>query len=991
MESPMPRTKCAPSRSLPPLLRSQHASTAGSRSQVPRDRLIRSSLFAALLLALLPTLPNVGSGSLPNLTGELTAQVPAPGALGSEATSRGETGILLGRITAAISRENLQGASLRVVGTGRTAESDGNGSYRFLDIPQGEYELSVRYLGLDSQTRRITIRAGQITTADFSLNSDVFRLESVTVEGQVAGQAAALNQQRTAPNIRDVASRDALARVRDGQIGEAVNSLPGVYMNLEILSPTRPVVRGLGDSFNSVTVDGIRLGDQSGGRSTRIRYYPGEIVGQVEVIKAVTPDMEGDAIGGTVNLVSRRAIEQSRRTFTLGAGGSYNNIQENFNRQLNFTFGDRFGPEGRLGIFATANLYEVSQGYPQLSTGYAVNDADEFRITSLNANERIENQSRTMNWGLTTDYQLSPRTLVSLRGSFLKDARKLEDYRAIYTLGTLESSDAEGAVYRNGRIDLTRALRHPVSGSQVYGAQIRHDFGATELDYRVAYAQATNSYDRTFFPTVRATGIDFAYDRSVRDFPALTIRNGFDLNDPANYSHQQVQRTQAPSKDREYSADLNLRRGFEAFQGTSYLKTGARAKFRNFTIGDDDAGYYNYVGNRPASSFLEEFQMGRPFMPAGGGRILFPRINPALDNGQSYEELFRSDPSSFARQDNRSDVLLANRNTSFDEDILASYIMGGAQLGRMGILAGVRLEHTSFEGRANQVTTGGGAVVGITPITNDSRYTNVLPGVHLTWSHTENLLIRGSVNGTLSRPNGRSMQPVRTVNEDARTVNDGNPDLTVTRSNNLDLSLEYYIRPLGLASVGVFHKRIDGFYASSRETLSDGDFAGYDLIMPAMGTGGEISGIELGWQQRLEFLPGPLSDMGFMVNATFINADGRYPNRPDVRLPFTNTSRRLLNTNLYYARGPLDARVLYNWRDRYLTSVGNRPALDRYEDSRGTLDLLLSWRVYERTRVNLDWKNITNSPVRTYQGSRENPTALRHFDYALIFGLSIDL
>ncbi len=917
------------------------------------------------------------------------AQDRSPGPTGT--ASGQEVGMLQGRITTTFSGENLQGASLRIVGTGRTAESDGQGLYRFLDVPVGEHELAIRYLGLDSQTRTVTVRTGQVTTVDFALNSDIFELASVTVEAQVGGQAAALNQQRTAPNIRDVASRDALARVRDGQIGEAVNTLPGVYMNLEILSPTRPVVRGLGDSFNSVTVDGIRLGDQSGGRSTRIRYYPGEIVGQVEVIKAVTPDMEGDAIGGTVNLVSRRAIEQTRRTFTVGTGGSYNNIQENFNRQANLTFGDRFGADGRLGVFLTANLYEVSQGYPQLSTGYAVNDADEFRITAVTANERIENRSRTMNWGLTTDYQITPHTLLSLRGSYLRDARRLEDYRAIYTLGTLESFDANSGVYRNGRIDLTRALRYPVSGSQVYGAQVRHDFGATALDYRVAYAQATNSYDRTFFPTVRANGVDFTYDRTLRDFPALSVRNGVDQNDPGNYVHQQVQRPQAPSKDAEYSADLNLRRGFEAFQGTSYLKTGARGKFRRFTIGDDDAGYYNYVGGLPVSAFLDEFRTARPFMPAGGGRVLFPRINPSINDGSSYEDLFFSDPSAFARQENRSDILLANRNTSFQEDIVAGYLMGGAQFGRMGLLGGVRVEHTSFQGEANQVTTEQGAVVDVTPVTNTSSYTNLLPGVHLTWSHTENLLVRGSVNRTLARPNGRSMQPVRTVNEDSRTLNDGNPDLSVTSSTNLDVSLEYYIRPLGLASVGVFHKRIDGFYTSSRETLGTGTYAGYDLVMPAMGTGGEITGVELGWQQRMEFLPGPLADMGFMVNATFLDADGRYPNRPDERLAFTNTARRLLNANLYYARGPLDSRILYNWRDRYLTSVGNRPALDRYEDSRGTLDFLVSWRFNDRMRANLDWKNITNSPIRTYQGSRENPTALRYFDYAVIFGVSIEL
>jgi len=913
------------------------------------------------------------------------AVFPAGDALGQESPS----GTIRGRVSGQVSGEYLRGASVSLAGTRLSAETDGEGFYRISGVPIGGYTVNVRYLGLDAQTRDVTVAAGQVLTVDFNLASDVFELSGISVAVQVGGQAAALNQQRTAENIKDVVSRDALARVRDGQIGEALNALPGVYMNLEILSPTRPVVRGLGDAFNSVTVDGIRLGDQSGGRSTRLRYYPGEIVGQVEVVKAVTPDMEGDAIGGSVNLVSRRAIEQSERTLTFGGGGSYNNIQENFNRQLNLAYGDRFLSDGRLGIFVTGNLYEVSQGYPQLSTSYAVDDQDRFRITSLTANERIENRSRTVNWGLTTDYRLSDRTILSLRGSYLRDARKLEDYRSTFTLGTLQSFTEDGGAYRNGRIDLNRQLRHPVSGSQVYGAQVTHTFDRLTVDYRAAYSEATNTYDRTFFPIVRtASNIDFAYDRTARDFPSLRITNGVNPEDPARYSHVEVQRTQAPSKDSEYSLDFNLRRAFSAFGGSSYIKTGGRAKFRSFDIGDDDAGYYRYIGSLPVSSFLETANVD-PFMKRSGGRILFPRLNPSIGSG-SYEELFFSQPSQFEVLKNRTDVLLANRTTSFEENILAGYLMGGARFGAIGVLGGVRVEQTAFRGRANQVTTVAGTVTGITPVENDQDYTNVLPGVHLTWNASDNLLVRGSVNRTLARPNGRSMQPVQTINEDTRRVSDGNPDLTVTTSNNFDLSVEYYIRPLGLASVGIFRKNIDGFYTSRTTAITTGPLAGYDLTTPAMGAGGEIQGIELGWQQRLGFLPGPLGDLGVTVNGTFLEADGRYPNRPDEVLPFSDTSKRLFNANLYYARGGVDARILYNWRDRYLTSVGGRPALDRYEDSRGTLDLLLSYRLVDRFRVNLDWKNITDSPIRTYQGARENPTSLRFFDYALIFGLSID-
>jgi len=900
-----------------------------------------------------------------------------------------DTGTIRGQVQSLATGELLRGAAIRLEGTNRVVFTDGRGLFRLNRVPVGSQTVTVEYLGLEGQERRVDVNAGAEVVVNFDLETQFFQLAEISVEAQMGGQAAALNRQRIAQNIRNVVSRDALARVRDGQIGEALQALPGVYMSLEILSPTRPVVRGISREFNSVTVDGIRLDDVYGPRTGSTRYYPGEVVGEVEVIKAVTPDMEGDAIGGTVNLISRRAIDLPSREFRVGLGGSYNNIQSNFNRQFNVSFGDRFLDDGRLAVLFTGNAYEVNQGYPQVTTSYAVNDADQFRIQNMNVFERLEEGSRTVNWALITDYRLSDRSVLSFRGSLLRDARRLEDWRSTFNLGSVISFDEDNARYQGGRVDLFRQFRHPVSGTQVYGLRMEHELEDLTIDYRVAYALGTNSYDRTFFPFVRGNGVDFSYDRSIRDFPSLSIENGFDLNDPDNYEHFEIRRTQAPRRDREYSADFNLRRDFSDRSFSPYLKTGARVKYRRTNRGDQDAGYYNYSGDLPVSAFMREFP-DQNFMPRSNGRILFPRINPSFEGEITYENLFFNRPDQFSRQDNRSDLLLANRVTDKTETIVASYLMGGFRAGRLDGLGGVRIEHTDFLGRANEVITEGGAIVALTPTRYDTRYTNILPGIHLNFRQSEDLLLRGSVNRTLARPDPRRMQPARTVNDDTQRITDGNPDLSVTSSTNFDLSLEYYIRPLGMASVGVFFKDIDGFYSSVTETVQDGPFAGYDLVRPSMGDGGQIYGVELSWQQRLNFLPAPFDDLGTMVNATFLSADGRYPNRPDEKLTFPQTSTRLFNANLYYARGALDARILYNWRDRYLTGVGSRPALDRYEDSRGTLDLLVSYRFMDRFSVNMDWKNITDSPIRAYQGSRENPTSIRYFDYSLIMGISVD-
>jgi outer membrane receptor protein involved in Fe transport len=173
--------------------------------------------------------------------------------------------------------------------------------------------------------------------------------------------------------------------------------------------------------------------------------------------------------------------------------------------------------------------------------------------------------------------------------------------------------------------------------------------------------------------------------------------------------------------------------------------------------------------------------------------------------------------------------------------------------------------------------------------------------------------------------------------------------------------------------------------------VQSGEFAGYDLERPELGTGGRIKGVELDWQQRLTFLPGFLSGFGIGSNYTFIEAEGSYPNRPGVRLPFIDTAKRIGNFNLFYARGRLDLRAFLNYRGPYLNGVGARPALDVYEDERTTLSLFGKYRVSEKITLYLDANNVTDSPKRSYQGDPSNPRAVRYYDWALNFRVSYRL
>jgi TonB-dependent receptor len=234
------------------------------------------------------------------------------------------------------------------------------------------------------------------------------------------------------------------------------------------------------------------------------------------------------------------------------------------------------------------------------------------------------------------------------------------------------------------------------------------------------------------------------------------------------------------------------------------------------------------------------------------------------------------------------------------------------------------------------------------------------------------------------------MLPSRRVDDDARTLTDGNPNLDVTEADNIDVSLEYYLKPLGVISVGAFRKSIDGFYFTTASTVVGGEYDGYRLSRVEMGRGGKVSGLEVEWQQRLSFLPGAWGGLGFGANHTWLDATGRYPTRPSDNLTFIGTAKRTGNFNLSYVRRGLDLRLFYNLRGDYLSSVGARRALDIYEKERATLDFSAKYRFTRRLSAYANVKNLTDAPKITYQGSRSNPTGVRYYDFSVNFGVTRD-
>lgn len=898
------------------------------------------------------------------------------------------TGSVRGVVTNEATRAFIEGATVTLdVTPARTAITDSQGAFFLGGLPSGTFRLRIESAGSSPLELSVTVGAGAAQMLTIAMKSEIVSLQPVMVTAQAEGQAQSLNLQKAADNMRNVVSEDALANSRLGEVGEALQSIPGVYLEASTHQPARAFVRGLASEFNSVTFDGVRIGTWQGTRDAQVGGFPAENLSRVEVMKSVTPDQEGDSIGGSINLVSKRAFDLRERQLRLTLGGSYNNQQQNWDKQVGLDYGDRFGAQQRLGVFSSINYYRTDRAYHNSAQAYQVSAADVFNISTNTLLDRIEKGSWKLKYTGSVDYKLSDATVLSLRGLYSDDRRYLADYRAIYRPGTRANITPDSASANNGRIDVDRQYREPETINYQISLNLEHTRDLWKLDSAVGFTRITNTYSETMTPLMNFNGVNLAYDRSTRDFPLWTITNGIDITNPARLTLSTITRNQFDSFNNGWNLSANAKRELVTLPFKASIKAGVRARLGYWQQDVADQGTWNYTGPMTAAQFSTTYVNDR-FLRQAGGRVRMPTVFPDI---HKFIDVFYDRRAEFTRQDNASDLLLARSKKGFEENIYATYLMGTARFGHLTVITGARIEQTDFNGWAHQVSTPGGILRSITRVETNTDSTDVLPSLNLIYWATPQLQFRAAVTKTIARPNPQDVLPVRTINDTNFTITDGNPDLEVTQSTNYDFGASYYLKPIGVVSAALFQKEIEGFYVDETETIQAGEFRGYQLTHPSMGTGGRIKGLELDLQKRLTFLPGILSGLGIGANHTWLDAEGSYPNRPGVKLPFTGSAKRNWNINVFYARGPIDLRVFVNDRSPYLTSVGARRALDQYEDERRTVSFFAKYKLNRNLTFNVDVNNITDSAKRGYQGDPSNPLSVRYYDWAVNFRVGISL
>ncbi len=929
-----------------------------------------------------------------------------------------DNGLIAGRVSDAATGRSLQGAVVRVRGTSAVTSTDATGRYRLTGLPPGEVRLEIEYVGLDHFERSVTLPAGATLSVDATLENKALRMEAFTVAESARGQALAINQQKTASGLVNIVSEETFNTNLGGNLGYTLQQLPGLSVTEgEDGEPAGVNIRGLEAKYNSVQVDGNRMPASGNSRAFSIGQLNADAVSNIEVVKAATPDRDGDALGGIINVISRSAFQRDGRTLEFTTGGLYYDLREKWNYQASLNYLDIFsvgGGQKNLGVSLNLAWAESSRDYDNLDKDYAVLQPQFEPALGLTAPlyfhtnaapQTNYRESTSLGANLALDYRAGPDTTLYLRPFYRFNQVDAEKPRARYYVNANHNFNAATgtksiaeATYNTGR-SVASALnelryQNDVSSTDndAFGASLggRHQIGHTTLTFDLFRSDNISNRDRSLAYVIRNQGYQFGYDQTTRWKPVYTILNAKDPYDVAAISRGDLTLSPRDAAEKAFSARTDLERKFigETLSGT--FKFGA--KYRSNVKEQDQASVVYRTGTN-ASGFPYANILSRTDYKVFGALPIYQY--PDLDRTAA---LLRSSPALFTLQTN--DALLNDVINDYraQENVTAAYGMGTVRLGRTTLITGLRLEHTAFKSRTYRYNSNAPAAPATVNAKHD--YTMWLPGLHLRHELANNLILRESYHRSYSRPDVNALVAGLNLDTTTGNISGGNPNLKPSTSQNVDVQLEYYTPKGGLYSAGVFYKKMKGFYYNSSLRFTDTDASGYP-IPDANGTriytstdnalGATNYGLELIARQRLVFLPSPFNGLSVALSGTFTKSDGKYPGRLSEDLPTYGFSDRIYNASLEYAGGAFRGRLSYTYRSDFLEGLDANQFFDDYFGAYESLNWESSVQLSRKVRLFFNLNNLTDEPQISYQGLNhpDNPEDYTKYSWRASAGISV--
>ncbi len=908
--------------------------------------------------------------------------------------SYGQTGTISGKITDGTGIP-LPGALVLIKGTNKAVSTDFDGNFQLNSIAEGNHTLNISFLGYADLDVEVGVTTRENTEVNLKLrSSSPQELEEVTIVMQITDQGKALNKQRTAENIVSIVSADMIGRFPDLNTAEAVQRVPSVSLQRDQGEGRFVQIRGTSPNLTNISINGEQIPSPEGEfRYVALDVIPIDQLAAIEVTKSVTPDMDGDAIGGSVNLITKSAGAEKRRISGTLAGGYNTLMNDAENYQVQVSYSERFG---KFGIALNASNTLSNRGSDNNESIYQQEDfgnGDEYVLNQLQLRD-YEIRRRRLGMSSTLDYKFSGTSNVYIRGIY-------NDYSDQEFRRRLRFRPGKGT-YLNANTVTAGAIENDLKdreqAQQIWSINAggEHTIGNVTLNYEAAYSEASeDELDRIDVGFAHSEVFDFTINRNDVDFPLFTVTNDADRFNYNQYNFDGIELTDRIRNDRNITGKFNITIPYTLGDNDAYIKTG-------FKYRDKEKERINNVQ-----------VYGDDFINAGDAFTLNDVLGGFSDDDflrNRYNNGLFADPDlirGFRDRVRTGNVLEEETDDSVEESagpfynatekVLAAYLMSKVQFDKLMVLAGVRYERTDVDYRANQLIFSDTDPLAVTLVEGTNDYDFFLPNLQFKYDFDRYTNVRAALTWTYARPNFDGLVPSRTINQQDQEIAEGNPLLEPTSSLNVDILGEHYFKNVGIISGGFFYKSIDDFIYTTVQRRQGGEFDGFTIETPINGNPATLWGLEFNWQQNFTFLPGVWSGLGIYANYTFTNSSIDVPRgdeadtltEEEITLP--GQADHLFNVALAYNKGKFQGRIAWNYNGSYIQELASDADDDTVFDDRLQLDLSLSYKISKSFTVFGEAINLNNSPVRQYQGDRSRPIFQEYYSPWYRFGVKFNL
>ena len=901
-------------------------------------------------------------------------------------------GSILGKVTDA-EHQTLPGAAIQIESLHTVVTSDQNGFYSLPNLKPGVYKVKISYVGYEPKV--ITVKFdGRSLVQNVELSTSNTLSEAV-VTGAFFGQRKALQMQKESMGVNNVVSADQVGKFPDSNIGDALKRINGVNVQYDQGEARFGQVRGTAADLTSVTINGNRIPSAEGGtRNVQLDLIPADMIETIELNKVVTSDMDGDAIGGEINLITKNTPNHRVLNFNVGSGYSW--ISQKPLWDLGATLGSRFF-NSRFGLMASASYQYSPGGSDNTEFEYVENDDHSIALKEAQVRQYYVTRER-QSYSLALDYTFNPLHKLYFKGMYNRRSDWENRYRISYKKLNGNSSKqsvvmqtkAGSSDNKDARLELQQTMDFTLGGE--------HNFGRLKADWAGSYSRATEDRPNERYASYQLKGEDFASDfKDVGEKQPYYSLQLPTLND-SHWKLSELTNSDQSIAENEWKGKINLTLPLTNGLFGNTLKLGAKYTNKHKTL---DKSFFDYEAKEVLGDDWRNATVGQireGFMPGNQ----YPIGSAFISKGT----LGKIDFSQYNGTENLEEEA---GNYNIREQITAGYLRFDQKLGkRLEATAGLRVERTDLKTNGFNVTVPDEGDATIAPTgTYKHHYTDLLPSLLLKYKFCTDGNLRASVTKTISRPKYSALIANKCFNTADYTATIGDPNTKPAKAFNFDLSADYYFKSVGMVSVGMFYKNIKNVnieWSSNKYLGSDLGLTGelaqesWKVTQNINAYDARVIGVEAAYQRDFSFIAPALKCVGFYATYTYTHSTTRnFNERLNVQksddVMVAGSPEHTANASLFFEKWGANIRLSYNFASSFIDEMSTSRQLDRYYDKVNYLDLNASYTWGKKTKftVYANANNLLNQPLRYYQGEKNRTMQVEYYGVKVNAGFKINL